>query len=55
MSEEEKNNWQKIKNHFETLPEFKRNNLFYKRACAIVNGKPDPLDTHGPIKKEDPD
>ena len=43
MDKEERDNWKKIKEHFETLPEFKRDNMFYKRACAIVNDKPDPL------------
>lgn len=43
MSEEERANWQKIKNHFETLPEYKRDNMFYKRAVAICGGSDDPL------------
>tara|TARA_R100001129_G_scaffold147040_1_gene108481 strand:- start:507 stop:668 length:162 start_codon:yes stop_codon:yes gene_type:complete len=50
MTEEEKKNWGKIKEHFETLPEFKRDNLFYKRAVAICEGKPDPLDPLEPIE-----
>ena len=55
MSDEEKNNWQKIKDHFETLPEYKRDNFFYKRACVIVTGQPDPLDSHGQFNQEDSD
>lgn len=35
-------NWVKIKNHMEK--EGKTDNFFYKRACAIVSGKPDPID-----------
>ena len=44
MSKEELENWQKIKDHFEALPEFKRDNGFYRRACAIVAGQPDPIE-----------
>ena len=44
MSPEEKDNWQKIKDHFETLPEEKRDNYFYKRAVAIVGGQDDPME-----------
>jgi len=43
MDQTEINNWKKIKEHFDNLPEDKRNNLFYKRAVAIGNNKPDPL------------
>ena len=43
MSEEERANWQKIKDHFETLPEASRNNMFYQRAVAICGGAEDPL------------
>ena len=41
MSDEEKANWQKIKDALEA--EGKTDCFFYKRACAIVNNKPDPL------------
>ncbi len=42
MSDEEKANWLKIK---ETMEEKgTTDNFFYKRACAIVSGKPDPLE-----------
>jgi len=44
MTNEEKDSWQKIKAHFETLPEHKRDNMFYKRAVAICGGEKDPLD-----------
>ena len=43
MDKTSKDNWQKIKDYFDTLPEIKRDNMFYKRACAIVAGKDDPL------------
>ena len=43
MSEEERANWQKIKDYFETLPEHKRDNMFYKRAVTISGGGDDPL------------
>ena len=42
MNKEELENWQKIKEYFETLPEEKRDNQFYTRALAITSGKPDP-------------
>tara|TARA_Y100000401_G_scaffold33944_1_gene25322 strand:+ start:9070 stop:9243 length:174 start_codon:yes stop_codon:yes gene_type:complete len=42
MTEEELANWQRIKEHFDSLPEFKRDNYFYKRAIAITSGQPDP-------------
>ena len=36
-------NWKRVKEYFESLPEEKRDNMFYKRAVAIVGGKQDPL------------
>ena len=36
-----KDNWQRIKEHMEK--EGKTDNMFYRRAVAIVSGKPDPL------------
>ena len=42
MSEEERNNWQRIKDAMEEKGT--TDNYFYKRACAIVEGKKDPLD-----------
>ena len=42
-SNSEFENWKRIKDYFETLPEHKRENMFYKRAVAIVAGKEDPL------------
>jgi hypothetical protein len=36
------NNWVKIKETFEKSGN--TNNMFYKRACAIVSGNPDPLE-----------
>jgi hypothetical protein len=39
----ELDNWQRIKDYFETLPDYKRDNMFYKRAVAIVDGQEDPL------------
>ena len=44
MDKYERENWQKIKDHFETLPEEKRDNMFYKRAVAICADKDDPLE-----------
>ena len=47
MSEEERKNWERIK---ETLEHNKKtDNWFYKRAVAICAGKPDPLE----LKAED--
>ena len=43
MDSETRENWAKIKAHFETLPEFKRDNHFYRRAVEICADKPDPL------------
>ena len=43
MDTETRENWEKIKAHFETLPEHKRDNHFYRRAVDICNSKPDPL------------
>ena len=55
MNPDELTNWQRVKEYFEELPEFKRDNMFYKRACLIVQGNPDPLDNHGRIDEEDSD
>lgn len=41
MSEEERKNWQRIKDAMEEKGT--TDNYYYKRACAIVDGKPDPL------------
>ena len=38
MNKDELENWQRIKDHFETLPEEQRDNQFYKRAVAITSG-----------------
>ena len=43
MDSDTRENWEKIKAHFETLPEFKRDNQFYRRAVEICGNKPDPL------------
>lgn len=43
MDPTELENWQRVKDHFETLPEEQRDNWFYKRAKAILEGKEDPL------------
>jgi len=38
-------NWVKVK---EVLEECENtNNFYYKRACAIVSGQPDPMDSVG--------
>ena len=44
MSPDELTNWEKVKEYFETLPEEKRDNMFYKRAVAICAGEDDPLE-----------
>jgi len=41
MSKEELANWQRIKDVMEEKGT--TDNYFYKRACAIVDGKPDSL------------
>lgn len=41
MTKEEENNWQLIKQKLEE--EGKEDSMFYKRAVAILAGKPDPL------------
>jgi len=41
MSTEERDNWQRIKEAMEEKGE--THNMFYTRACAIVEGKDDPL------------
>ena len=53
MNPDELHNWKRVKEYFETLPEFKRDNMFYKRACAIVNGKSDPLPPPLPTDKNE--
>jgi hypothetical protein len=42
MDQHTYNNWVKIKETFEQSGN--TDNMFYKRACAITSGKPDPLD-----------
>jgi len=42
MDEHTYNNWVKVKKTFEESGN--TNNMFYTRACAIVAGRPDPLD-----------
>jgi len=41
MHSEELSNWAKIKEVFEENGT--TDNYFYKRACAIVGGEPDPM------------
>ena len=41
MTKEEEHNWQLIKQKLEE--EGKEDSMFYKRAVAILSGKPDPL------------
>ena len=43
MDQYELENWQKIRDHFESLPEADRDNWFYKRACQITDCQSDPL------------
>jgi len=42
MDDHTYNNWVKIKATFEASGN--TDNMFYKRACAILSGRPDPLD-----------
>ena len=42
MSPEERDNWQRIKDHMESIG--KTDSHFYTRACAIVAGNPDPIE-----------
>ena len=51
MDKDEKQNWQKIKEHFESLPEHKRDNMFYKRAVSICAGEKDLIE-HPPLEPE---
>ena len=44
MDETEFKNWERIKDYFETLPDFKRDNMFYKRAVKIVSEPDNPVD-----------
>lgn len=44
MSPDELTNWEKVKEYFESLPEEKRDNWFYKRAVALCSGKSDPME-----------
>ena len=41
MDEHTYSNWVKVKETFEASGN--TNNMFYRRACAIVSGKSDPL------------
>ena len=43
MDEHTYNNWVKVKETFEASGN--TDNFFYKRACAIVSGSPDPMDS----------
>lgn len=42
MDEHTYNNWVKVKKTFEESGN--TNNMFYKRACAIVRGEKDPIE-----------
>ena len=42
MSTEERDNWQRIKDHMELIG--RTDNHFYTRACAIVAGNADPIE-----------
>lgn len=51
MDKESVKNWQRIKDYFETLPDHKRDNMFYKRAVAICSGEKDLIE-HPPLEPE---
>ena len=42
MTKEERDNWQRIKEHMEAVG--KTDSHFYSRACAIVAGGEDPIE-----------
>ena len=42
MGKEELENWQRIKEHMESIG--KTDNQYYTRACAIVAGGKDPIE-----------
>ena len=42
MSEDERANWQRIKDHMEAVG--KTDSHFYSRACTIVAGGEDPIE-----------
>ena len=42
MDKEERDNWQRIKEHMESVG--KTDNNFYSRACKIVAGGEDPIE-----------
>ena len=42
MDEQERKNWKKVKAALEAAG--KTDSMFYKRAIAIIDGKPDPLE-----------
>ncbi len=42
MSKEERENWIKIKQSLEAYEA--TDSFYYRRACAIVEGKPDPME-----------
>jgi|TARA_B100000900_G_scaffold332606_1_gene293515 hypothetical protein len=44
-------NWVKIKETFEESGN--TDNFFYKRACAIVGGEPDPLSAHSNVPQNE--
>lgn len=53
MDKYEMDNWKRIKAHMEKIEA--TDNYFYKRAYAIVSGKPDPLDISlvKPVEKDE--
>ena len=51
MHPDEFSNWVRIKETFEANGT--TDNMFYKRACAIVGGQPDPLPAYPSLKEEE--
>jgi hypothetical protein len=51
MDEHTYNNWVRVKETFEESGN--TDSFFYKRACAIVGGQPDPLDKIGNGTQDD--
>ena len=48
MDPQTRDNWQRIKDVLEAAG--KTENHYYKRALAILNGKPDPFDRYNGIR-----
>ena len=43
MDNQERENWEKIRKHFESLKPEQRDNWFYKRSVKLTEGHEDPI------------